>query len=84
MRVQLANSSFFPEVDFASKCITASTGEDLAATLSRLSSASSGVMRKKLGGKTLYMGSEMNEEGDRVVLQFHSPEEQLLKGKRYL
>lgn len=55
--MQVPNSSLFPEIDFASKCI-GSTGDsnDMADLLYPASNTGFGDLRKRLSGKKFYVG----------------------------
>src|ERR1700684_4285000 len=59
MFVTIPNSSFFPEIDFASKCVE-STDKPLSTAnlLYPISNTSSGIVRKRLGGKRFFVNQD--------------------------
>lgn len=70
MRVQIPNSSLFPEIDFAARCVESTSGTfRLASTLGQLlyplSNATSKEVRKRLKNKRIFVGvSSANATGD--------------------
>jgi hypothetical protein len=66
MSVQIPNSSSFPEVDFASKCMGAVTdnfqaSSSLCELLSPLSNANSKDVKKRVRGTRIFVGASMRD-----------------------
>lgn len=94
MKVQVANSSLFPEMDFASKCIAPTQGHPEAGIatmgdlLYPLSNANSGDVRKRIAGKRFFLGvphgedEDINAEGH-IALSLSVPAKRLQERGRY-
>lgn len=66
MHVQIPNSSFFPEVDFASKCVDLTSeraNSSISQLLYSLSNANSGHIRSRIRQTRLFVGVRESEEG---------------------
>lgn len=92
MCVQAPNSSHFPEIDFASKCVKSeypgAKPDDIGDLLCPLSNAESADVRKSIVGKTFYVGLEnrpleTSANVERIVLSLSS-RSALRKGRRYI
>lgn len=91
MTVQLPNSSFFPEIDFASKCVAPTSAPLSAANLLYpLSNAASVEVGKRLAGNRFFVGEEGKDDGEKdvgenvghVVVGL-APTHELQKGNKY-
>lgn len=86
MHIQIPNSSFFPEIDFASKCVGNSEGDSssMENLLYPLSNPTSGVIRRRLTATRFFVGvRESDTELNHIEM---NPKEQLgslIKGQKY-
>lgn len=84
MRVQVSNSSMFPEIDFASKCVGRGESSDMSELLFPLSNGGSAAIRRRVAGKRFYLGSnKLNDVDEHVELSL-SPLQRLVHGERYV
>jgi len=99
MRVQSPNSSFFPEIDFASKCMDLSTSNRVSqlgkqrptSTIARLlypiSNANSVDIQRRIAGSRFYVGTmagETTEDGaGHVAKSLEEGMARMIKGQKY-
>jgi hypothetical protein len=99
MRVQAPNSSLFPEIDFAAKCIDLNTPNrpsqsgnlrattTIARLLYSISNATSSDVQKRIAASRFYvgvMGGKPLEDGvDHVAISLEDGMEKLIKGHKY-
>jgi hypothetical protein len=91
-RVQVPNSSFFPEIDFATKCVKRDAQHDENPTvdgvLYPLSNTGSAQVRRRLVSKRFFvvsenLGSEAITSAGHIILSFSRFGQRLFEGKRY-
>src|SRR5205809_5986544 len=90
MRVQIPNSSLYPEIDFASKCVNLRSEPTISASsashlLYPLSNADSGQIRKRIGKTRFFVDvreSAVADEGH-VEINTNGKSNPLIKGQIY-
>jgi len=88
MAVQIPNSSFFPEIDFASKCLKSNPidqSTSINQLLAPLGNANSSNIYKQLEQTRIYVGAEeIESEGiQHITVTTVASTEKLVEGKKY-
>ena len=83
MTVQHPNSSFYPEVDFASKSVEGSIPHSIGQLLYPLSNANSADVGKRIEGSRLFVTTREDGDVDHVVLSLVGPSQPLNAGEMY-
>jgi len=87
--VQIPNSSLFPEIDFASKCLepdTVNQYSPIHRLLAPLGNADSRDIQNRLGQTNFFVrpGEVGNEGIQHVIVSTEVSMERLIKGKKYI